>query len=547
MKIFRLVAVATIAIAASACGDLDVVNLNDPDRERAISTPTDVEALISGSFSSWWSSGHYSTIGIAMSTMADSHSSSWGNFGMREMSSEPRVAWNNDPSASNSSQTRNTWRDAYAALSGVRDGLLAIEGGVEVGAGGADTHRAQTFASLVQGLALIRLSNTFDQAFVVDETTSLDDPNALPTLSPYMEVHAAGIAKLDAAISMAGQGSFTIPSSWVGDGGTWTNTRLAQVAHGFKARAMVSVARTEADRSGTNWGAVLSEINAAHTEDFNTVHDDVNWAWDRLKVHAGSNDIWARLDLRYLGPADQSGAYQAWEGISNPELRGPFKIDTDDDRITTDAVEDSDGLYVRYVSSHYFRPERGTYHFSNYSDNRWYPIRLSNYVGTNGVFPVKELDLIKAEALYRTGDLAGAAAIVNIYREGTGGLPAVTTAGTSGARCTPRTISGACGDLWEALKYEKRMEVWHYGFGIAFFDDRGWGDLLTNTPVHFPVPGAELDLLLMDIYTFGGGGEGSAPRLWTDVMDAGTIRWRAEALEAYGDAMRTEMNPGVIN
>jgi hypothetical protein len=199
------------------------------------------------------------------------------------------------------------------------------------------------------------------------------------------------------------------------------------------------------------------------------------------------------------------------------------------------------------VSSHYFRPERGTYHFSNYSDNRWYPVRLSNYVGTNGVFPVKELDLIKAEALYRTGDLAGAAAIVNIYREGTGGLPAVTTAGTSGARCTPRTISGACGDLWEALKYEKRMEVWHYGFGIAFFDDRGWGDLLSNTPVHFPVPGAELDLLLMDIYTFGGGGEGSAPRLWTDVMDAGTIRWRAEALEAYGDAMRTEMNPGVIN
>ena len=33
------------------------------------------------------------------------------------------------------------------------------------------------------------------------------------------------LAKLDAAISMAGQGSFTIPASWVGDDGTWTNTR----------------------------------------------------------------------------------------------------------------------------------------------------------------------------------------------------------------------------------------------------------------------------------------------------------------------------------
>ena len=548
MKLFRTLAVAMIAVSAAACGDLEVVNLNDPDRERAISTPTDVESLIAGSFSSWWKAGHYSTVGITMSTMADSHSSSWGNFAMREMSSEPRIAYNNDPSASYAYVTRNTWRDSYRALSGIRDGLLAIEGGVEVGVNGADTHRAQTWAAFVQGLALGRLAMTFDRAFIVDETSSLDDPNALPEMQPYTDVMAAAMAKLDAAISMSGQ-SFTIPSSWLGDGGSASNTRLAEMAHSFKARLMVSVARTEADRAAVNWNAVMSEINAGITEDMETFHDDVNWAWDRLKVHAGANDVWARVDLQMLGPADQGGEFQAWTNLSNVELRTPFPIDTDDARLTTGADPTSDGIYLRYKATNGFRPERGTYHFSNYSDNRWYPVRLANYVGTNGYFPVKELDFIMAEALFRTGNQQGAADIVNKYRVDIGGLEPVTTAGDQSARCVPRDPStGACTDLWEALKYDKRMEVWHYGYGVEFFDDRGWGDLIVNTPIHFPVPGSELDLLLMEIYTFGGGGEGSAPKILSGAFDPETLRWKREALDAYDAARDSETKmPGVAN
>ncbi len=548
MKLLRYLMVAGVAATFASCGDLEVVNLNDPDRERAISTPNDVEALISGSFSSWWSSGHYNTVGITMSVMADAHTSSWGNFAMREMGSEPRVAYNNDPAANYAYVTRNTWRDSYRALSGIRDGLVSIEGGIELGENGADTHRAKAFAALVQGLALARLANTFDQAFVIDETTSLDDPNNLPQLQPYQDVHAAALAKFDQAIAMAGQGSFTIPSSWVGDGGAWSNTRFAQLAHGFKARAMISVARSPEERAAVDWNAVLNEVNQAHTEDFNTVYDDVNWAWDRLKVHGGgANDIWARMDLRMLGPADQSGGYQAWEGEPNPELRAPFLIDTDDARITEPGNPTSDGKLVRYIAAHFFRPERGIYHFSNYNDRRWRAVALNSYVGTNGVFPVAELDFIKAEALYRLGDLQGAADLVNKYRVTNGELPPVTTAGTSGARCTPRTKTGECGDLFEALKYDKRIEVYHYDYGVEFFDDRGWGDLVKNTAIHFPVPGSELDILLMEIYTFGGGGPGSAPRIWTDVMDPETIRWRADALKEYDEAIRAEFNPGLVN
>jgi hypothetical protein len=545
MKLYKFLAVVVIAAGAAACGDLEVVNLNDPDRERAISTPTDVESLISGSFSSWWSANHYSRIPIAMSTMADAHTSSWGNFAMRRMSSEPRVGWDNDPAASNSTQLLNHWRDSYKALSGVRDGILAIDGGVELGAGGADNNRALAFAALVQALALSNLAKTFDQGFIIDENTSLDDPNALPELAPYTEVYAAAIAKYDAAIGLAGS-SFTIPAPWVGDGDAWSNTYFQQVAHGYKAKLMIEVARDEAERAAVNWGAVMSEVNAAHTEDFVTVHDDVNWAWDRLKVHAGANDVWARVDLQMLGPADQSGAFQAWSNTTNVELRTPFPIDTDDQRLTS-GDPTSDGTYLRYKSGNRFRVERGTYHFSNYSDNRWYPIRLNNYVGTNGVFPVKELDFIMAEGLFRTGNKQGAADIVNKYRV-PAGLEPVTTAGDQSARCVPRDpFTGACTNLWEALKYDKRMEVWHYEAGTEFFDDRGWGDLVSNTTVQFPVPGAELDLLLMEIYSFGGaGGQSSAPDIMSGAFDPETIRWKAAALRAYEDALQAEMKVGVV-
>jgi hypothetical protein len=76
----------------------------------------------------------------------------------------------------------------------------------------------------------------------------------------------------------------------------------------------------------------------------------------------------------------------------------------------------------------------------------------------------------------------------------------------------PRKLNGQCGSLWDALRYEKRMEGLGVSGVIAFFDARGWQTLPENSILQLPVPGSELATLLQPNYTFGGpGGESSAP------------------------------------
>jgi hypothetical protein len=118
-----------------------------------------------------------------------------------------------------------------------------------------------------------------------------------------------------------------------------------------------------------------------------------------------------------------------------------------------------------------------------------------------------EMRLLKAEGLYRKGDLAGAASIVNETRTAAGLSP--TDASGTNLECVPRLPDGSCGDLWEMLKWEKRMETVWTGLagGNWFFDGRGWGDLWKDTPLQLPVPCLELELMQMTpCNSFGGPG-----------------------------------------
>jgi len=539
MKIMRTLALAGFAvITMSACADLEVVNLNDPDRERAISTPGDVASLVLGSFQSWFGAVFERAPAHALNAAADEHSATWGNFGMNDIRRQPREPYNNDPSYSYSYVTETPWSRHYAALAGIRDGLIAIDGGIEIGTNGEHTQRTIAFARFVQGLSHGHLSLTFDQAFILDENTDLENAQ----LEPYTAVHAAAIQFLEQAISMANSNTFTIPGQFVGER-DMSSTQMAQIAHSMIAYYMAMVPRTVAERDAVNWASVESHIDQGVQGDWlieGTGTGPGGWG-DWTKTWGGSYDTWSRMNVEWIGPADQSGEFQAWKALP-VESRSAILIDTPDRRIIGDGGPESDGIYGTFSgrNSSPFPPARGTYAFSDYRDGR-HDEYAGPFLGEHSIMAPASMDFLKAEALFRQGDQQGAVDIINAYRVPNGELQAVSLADPN-PDCVPKMADGSCGDLWEVLKYEKRIEDYHYMGYTAFLDDRGWGDLITGTPIQLPVPGSELLVLLQDIYTWGGvGGEGGAPVDASEfnlALDAGQLTpeelsARARALENF--------------
>ncbi len=528
-----------VAVAVAACADLEVVNQNDPDRERALAAADDVQSLISGAYQNWWAVSHHSYPGSALSVGADAHSSSWGNWAMRDTGWEPRKAYNNDPSYSYNNLTETPWVLSYRALAAVRDGFLAIDGGLRIQEeGGPDnTDRALAFGKLIQAMSFANLALLFDRAFIIDETV---EDVAGVELVDYNAIWAAAEAKFGEVIQLAGTGAFTIPSEWVGYNGTWDGAYMAEIARAYRARYRSQVARTAAERDAVDWNAVLQDASPGISRTYagNYVAGG-NWAWARSKLHTATWSGWARMDYRTIGPADASGQWERWINAP-PEGKTPFDIDTDDRRIT-DGTPNTNGLYIRYLGNSPFPADRGIYHYSNYIDRRWDHLRVPvSFIGQYPDMTAKELEFLAAEASYRLGDPGPMMTTVNKYRTENGELPPFASASgpaPGGDRCVPQMPNGSCGDLWEAFKYEKRIELFHYGMGTEYFDDRGWGDLVVDTWEQLPIPGSELELLLLEVYSFGGpGGSSSAPYAVTKELlndqSPDAIKAKLEVLEA---------------
>ena len=536
-------------VVASACADLEVVNQNDPDRERALASATDVEALIYGAYQNWWSVAHYGWPAAALSVAADAHSSSWGNWGMRDSGWEPRKAYNNDAAYSYSGMASVPWTNSYRALAAVRDGFLAIENGLEIREdGGSDnTPRAVAFGKLIQAMALSNVAVTIDQGFIIDETVE-DVANV--ELVDYNAVWAAAEAKFNEVIQLSESGGFTIPSAWVGKNGAWTAGYMSEIARTYRGRYRSQVPRTPQEREAVDWSALQADVSPGISREYaGNYGGSGDWGWHRSKLHTATWAGWARMDYRTIGPADASGAWETWIN-TQADNRTPFHIDTDDRRITGGTPQ-TNGKYIRYLGNSPFPADRGTYHYSHYIDRRWDHLRTPvSFIGEYPDMTPKELEFLNAEAAYRKGDMATAMATVNKYRTENGELPPFTDPNglaPGGERCVPQMPDGSCGDLWEAYKYEKRIELFHYGYGTEYFDDRGWGDLVTDTFQQLPIPSNELELLLMAVYTFGGpGGDSSAPYAidYTFVNDVSpdAIKAKLEALEAARERDRERID-----
>lgn len=524
MSRYRYGRTAFLLLAVAASGIAACVPYDEPVRpDETVETATvlageAVETLVGGALAGWWRASHGLTPGPALATAADAFSSSWLNFGMLDAGREPRQPLNADPLYERNF-TAPAWKELYRTLAAVSHAFSALDAGVVLDSP-AEERRVRAVGRFLQGLALGRLAELYGQSYVLDESTDLGHA----TLAPYGAVRDAALVRLSQAIDLADQGGFSVPAAWIGHDQPVTAADLGRLARSYRARIAMAVARTPAERASVDWSQVLADADAGIARDWGGRWDgnaEESWAWSIDKL-IGSHPVWTRQDYRTIGPADASGAWQVWIN-AEPSERVPFVIDTDDRRIT-DETGRGEGRYMRYYDVTYFRPDRGLDHFSHYGDTRWQYLWEEAGEHLYPDFQVEELDYIRAEALYRLGDHAGALAIVNASRQ-KGDLPPFASPGASapgGDRCVPKRPDGNCGDLWDALEYEKRIELYLSGAFTEFTDDRGWGDLVPGTFTEFPpIPGA-LDELVADI--LGGllpvSSDAAAPTRLRSLLDA---------------------------
>ncbi len=484
--IFKIVIISTLFFFASCKKDmLETDFKNSITIIDVYSDPENVKGIASGMFYTWYNQLYYaytfSPI-MAMWTMADQGTASWGNGAMLDLSSEPRSAFNNSEDYSHNRITKNFYEYLYGNLTTANDILYVINEGMEIGeinsnsGKGVDTEMVKAFSYFNQGLTLGYLGLVFDKAFIVKET---EEESEFFTPAPYNEVADEAIVSLEKCIDVCNNNSFTIPDTWI-NGSEYSNLELAQLANSFIARILIYNARTLSENDATDWNKVLTHANQGIQRDLAPFMDNTtwyNWFFNFTFNHATLD--WCGVDSRIIHMMDEN--YPAIYPDLNVDPKPAPAVSTDN-RLATD---------FRYDATCPLHADSGYYHFFDYEYSR-YDYNTYDNPGYVIDFSITENDLIKAEAMFHTGNKQGAIDIIN-----------------NGTRVTRGLLPILDGNITDeeflyALFYERDIELFMTGFGKGFFDMRRRDMLQEGTMLHFPIPAKELNVMTMPIYTFGG-------------------------------------------
>lgn len=556
---------AVLAFGLGACNDpLNVNNVTSPDIERALASPAGIEQLIS----SGYLSVHLREVACCpivaqMDAFSLESYASVANNGMGLRVSIARAAIQNDrgnPQGIDNydnylgfSKTARSMTNAIQAL----DRLAAAGGSLESPASPGRDARARAFAFFVLGVAEGNLSLAYDSVGVI---TNKDGPDVIPPLVDHAQGMTVALSMLDSAIATASAvttanvAAFAIPNTWI-NGYAMTRDQFVRLVRSFKARFRAGAARTPAERAAVDWNAVLADVQNGITSDFIiTLSNSAGWSngWLANKYRY---EGWHMMAPNYIGFADSAGGeFDKWIATNMNRGAGgdPTQFyffrsadkrfpagDTHTAQIASSGCTAGNNVLACLPTGSginrlpYFRHRNGgdsqgdPWAQSAYDHYR-YGYLVTQNSNRDGPWPAMtkaEMDLLAAEAYIRKNDFVNAAAMIDISRVGKGGLPSAAGAnGTfasynsgavkvpGGNACVPRVpgpglTARVCGDLVEALKWEKRLETLGSGWSQWYFDMRGWGDLPEGTAVNWPVPYQELDARytgLTKFYTRGG-------------------------------------------
>jgi hypothetical protein len=525
---------AVIGIGLGACEkQLEVSNPTSGDTEQVLATATDAENLVGGYFKRW-STGVYGSITVIegmTGVMSMMNFSSLANNCLNGRL--PFAGIDNSNTAGNvcTAEQARVYQIENEVQRVASSFLGKVDGGLDLQTP-ARKARDQAFAEFLRGISIGYIAMFYDSTAVI---TSKTDPVDAGKLVGYLEATDSAYAAFQRAIDFAntpvtgGQG-FPIPSTWIPSPTTLSAPEFVKLVRSYRARLRANVGRTPAERAAVNWALVIADaqngITADHqvlTSNNTTSGSGVVNSWRAQYDGAG---LWHQMPPFIIGMGDVSGNYQQWlttpltsRGAGNngffmvtPDTRFPQGANRAaqqaDFAINTCATSGS-------VCKRYFVNRPGGsdqfagagWGWSNYDYQRFHPWRVAGDANAgqqgNTIFMAKtEVDMLQAEGLIRTGNYAAAAALINITRKKNGLTEITAFDGTSpvpgGAACVPQVPVGptyttvACGNMMEAMKWEKRIETAFIALGPWYLDSRGWGDLPQGTPLYWATPNEDL-------------------------------------------------------
>lgn len=493
---------AVAILGLGACGDeLSVPNQGGPDVARVYATAAGVEAAVGGFGTQVFNPQKNSdNVGQQAKIMAEETFSSVANFGNAARDANRTFITNeigNDNAGSNSANFFEFQRLSRSILNALHAFKLIEDDGLNTLDAGA-TNRLRAFAYFVLGQTYANISFMYDSGAVADESINTLD---IPELVGSAEVHAAALVAYDSAITIATRGMTALPSTWI-SGNSPDQAEFIRIVRSYRARARAGHARTEAARDALDWAAIRDDaINGITADLVMSVRGTTGLGIVLGQMYTTGG--WHQFPMRYIGMADSSGAYQTWAASNDKRA---FLVRTLDERwpagntraaqqtASTPVANSIAPMYIRNRPTGddvtIARPGE-----SQYDHRRFLNTALSSVAGPYTEMSKTEIDMLAAEAYLRLGQPALAEPLIDISRM-RNGLPSVVGVGAGvvpgGVACVPKLPSGACGDLFEAMKYEKRMETAFTGYAQFFMDARGWGDLLPLTIIEWPVPYQEM-------------------------------------------------------
>jgi hypothetical protein len=540
----RLIKYSALAalVGLGACEDALVVdNPNQGDTDKVISTPADAEALISTYYKRWYS-GVYGSTGsmegrlnvwsfLNFSSLANNCQNTSYPFGNSNVTNTP-----GNPCGGEHSRLYFILGEVDRVASSL---LGQMDNGLTMGSVARDA-RARAFAEFLRGMSLGYLALMQDSAAIITAATPAQDPGALVG---YVEVMDSAYAALQRSIDIANLATssatdgFPLPTAWLPSGTSMTAAEFVKLMRSYRARFRANVVRTPAEANSIDWSLVIADAAAGITADHEVVTGTATGGTASYSWRQQYNDFstWHQMTPFIIGMADNSGSYANWIGqplgdrgagntgffMTTPDLRFPQGATrnaqiADLDVATCEAAATKCKRYFRNRPAGSDQFGGVGWGWSNYDFVRYRSWHVRGDAGTArvGKTPIMllaEMDLLRAEGLMKQAapDYAGAIALINKTRTAGmagnpsvatgGGLPALTSldpnAGVpGGADCVPKVPQGpafttiACGNMFEALKWEKRVETGYTHYLSWYLDGRRWGDLAEGTPLFLPVP-----------------------------------------------------------